>query len=179
MDVALCSRGARSGSALPETATEEATVSKRSTRRTSVALAAAGAAEPASAAQRRRSVAPAQTPAAAAASAGDAAPRTAVSMRGQRRRSSMSPIPDSIAKEVCRDTSPYQSTGIPPLMSCKECCFALARAGRDFILHDGSCCKDGQLHAGRRNHHSQIWIRECMLYLHANSMAPTLQLSQD
>ena len=100
MELAQWNRSARSGSALPEAAAEEATVTKRATRRTSVAPAAAEVAEAPGAARRRQSIAPAQTPAAAAAPAGGAAPTTAVSMRGRRRRSSVSPIPDSITKEV-------------------------------------------------------------------------------
>ena len=116
VELALCNRSARTGSILPELAAEEATVSKRATRRTSIAPAADEAAQASGAARRRRSVAPAQTPAAAAAPAGGAAPTTAVSMRGNRRRSSVSPIPDSITKEVSRDgfatKSPYISNGV-------------------------------------------------------------------
>ncbi len=178
-DGVLCSRSARSGSALPERAAEEATVSKRASQRTSVAPAAAEVAELAGAVQRRQSVAPAQTPAAAAAPAGEAAPRTAVSMRGRRRRSSVSPISDSLTREVRRDDLPHRSACIPPPISCKGCCSALARAGRGFILLDRSCCKYGKLHADRRRQLSRKRARECMLYLHASSTAPTLQLSQD
>lgn len=76
------------------------------TRRNSVAPAAAeapapGAVSTARAARRRQSIVPEQTPAAAAAPAGGAALKTAVSMRGRRRCSSVSPAPDSVAREVC------------------------------------------------------------------------------
>ncbi len=113
MELSTCSRSTRSGSGLPETAAEEATVTKRATRRTSIAPAADEVAEAPVGGWRRQSVAPAQTPAAAAAPAGGPAPTTAVSMRGRRRRPSVSPIPDSITKEVRRGLLMLQASSMP------------------------------------------------------------------